>query len=159
MGLVPIGAHLFLFYFGLISMLTPPVAIASMVAAEMAGADMWKTGFIGVQLAASAYLLPFLWAFNPALLLEGTLPAIFYVIVSAVSAGFLLAHSVTVLGDGKVAGWVAGIGMYIACLVVGSSTIWIGAESPLTLVVAAMGFALVYAVIKRVKVIETVPAE
>ena len=68
---MPIGAHLFLFYFGLISMLTPPVAIASMVAAEMAGADMWKTGFIGVQLAATAYLLPYLWAFNPALLLEG----------------------------------------------------------------------------------------
>ena len=68
MGLVPMGAHLFLFYFGLISMLTPPVAIASMVAAEMAGADMWKTGFIGVQLAATAYLLPYLWAFNPALI-------------------------------------------------------------------------------------------
>ena len=64
MGLVPMGAHLFLFYFGLISMLTPPVAIASMVAAEMAGADMWKTGFIGVQLAATAYMLPYLWAFN-----------------------------------------------------------------------------------------------
>ena len=80
MGLVPMGAHLFLFYFGLISMLTPPVAIASMVAAEMAGADMWKTGFIGVQLAATAYLLPYLWAFNPALMLKGTTVAIIYAI-------------------------------------------------------------------------------
>jgi len=159
MGLVPIGAHLFLFYFGLISMLTPPVAIASMVAAEMAGADMWKTGFIGVQLAASAYLLPFLWAFNPALLLEGSLPAILYVVITAITAGFLLAHSVTVLGFGKAAGWAAAIGMYVACLVVGSSTIWIGPESPLTLVVAAIGLALVYVVVKRVKVVELAPAE
>ncbi len=159
MGLVPIGAHLFLFYFGLISMLTPPVAIASMVAAEMAGADMWKTGFIGVQLAASAYLLPFLWAFNPALLLEGSLPAILSVVITAIVAGFLLAHSVTVLGSGKAAGWAAAIGMYVACLVVGSSTIWIGPESPLTLVVAAIGLALVYVVVKRVKVVELAPAE
>jgi TRAP-type uncharacterized transport system fused permease subunit len=159
MGLVPIGAHLFLFYFGLISMLTPPVAIASMVAAEMAGADMWKTGFIGVQLAASAYLLPFLWAFNPALLLEGSLIAIIYVVITAITAGFLLAHSVTVLGSGNAAGWAAAIGMYIACLVVGSSTIWISPESPLTLVVSAIGFALVYAVVKRVKVAELAPAE
>ena len=159
MGLIPIGAHLFLFYFGLISMLTPPVAIASMVAAEMAGADMWRTGFIGVQLAASAYLLPFLWAFNPALLLQGSLPAIIYVVITAITAGFLLAHSATVLGDGKAAGWAAAIGMYIACLVVGSSTIWIGPESPLTLVVAAIGLALVYSVMRRTRVTEIALAE
>ena len=71
MGLVPMGAHLFLFYFGLISMLTPPVAIASMVAAEMAGADMWKTGFIGVQLAATAYLLPYSLGLQSGLDAEG----------------------------------------------------------------------------------------
>ena len=70
----------------------------------MAGADMWKTGFIGVQLAATAYLLPYLWAFNPALILEGTTVAIIYAITTAVSGGFLLAHSVTVLGTGKIVG-------------------------------------------------------
>ena len=159
MGLVPLGAHLFLFYFGLISMLTPPVAIASMVAAEMAGADMWKTGFVGVQLAATAYLLPYLWAFNPALILEGTTVAIAFVIATCLSAGMLLAHTVTVLGSGKFSGWLAAIGMYIACLTVGSSTLWLGHESPLTLVVAAAGLGLVYLVTRRVKVIGTAPAE
>lgn len=159
MGLVPMGAHLFLFYFGLISMLTPPVAIASMVAAEMAGADMWKTGFIGVQLAATAYLLPYLWAFNPALLLEGSLMAIAYGIITCVSAGFLLAHSVTVFGRGDGAGWLSAIGMYAACLVVGSSTIWLGAESPYTLLVAAAGIGLVVMIVKRVKFAETAAAE
>jgi len=146
------GAHLFLFYFGLISMLTPPVAIASMVAAEMAGADMWKTGFIGVQLAATAYLLPYLWAFNPALILDGTTTAIIYVVATAISAGFLLAHSVTVLGKGKAVGWLSAIGMYIACLIVGSSTIWLGPENPANIAVAIVGLVAVFLITKRFKV-------
>jgi len=151
MGLVPMGAHLFLFYFGLISMLTPPVAIASMVAAEMAGADMWRTGFIGVQLAATAYLLPYLWAFNPALLLDGSIIAITYAIATAISGGFLLAHSVTVLGLGGVTGWLSAIGMYITCLIVGSSTIWLGAENPTNIAVAVGGMVAVYLITKRFK--------
>ena len=151
MGLIPMGAHLFLFYFGLISMLTPPVAIASMVAAEMAGADMWKTGFIGVQLAATAYLLPYLWAFNPALLLEGSLLAITYVLVSALSAGFLLAHSVTALGSANMVGWFSAAGMYVACLIVGSSTIWLGNENPAVLAVSAAGILLVWFIIKQIR--------
>jgi TRAP-type uncharacterized transport system fused permease subunit len=159
MGLAPMGAHLFLFYFGLISMLTPPVAIASMVAAEMAGADMWKTGFIGVQLAATAYLLPYLWAFNPALLLQGTTIAIIFAITTAISAGFLLAHSVTVLGTGNTVGWLSAIGMYVAALTVGSSTIWLGIENPLTLVVAAAGMGVVYLITKSVKVLKPSAAE
>lgn len=152
MGLVPMGAHLFLFYFGLISMLTPPVAIASMVAAEMAGADMWKTGFIGVQLAATAYMLPYLWAFNPALILDGSTTAIIYVVATAISAGFLLAHSVTVLGKGQAGGWLSAIGMYAACLVVGSSTIWLGVENPANIAVAAAGLIGVFLITKRFKV-------
>jgi TRAP transporter 4TM/12TM fusion protein len=159
MGLVPMGAHLFLFYFGLISMLTPPVAIASMVAAEMAGADMWKTGFIGVQLAATAYLLPYLWAFNPALILEGTMVEIVYVIASAISAGFLLAHSVTALTAGRGIGWASAVGMYLACLIVGSSTIWLGAENPATLAVSAAGLGVTWFVTRRVKIIDEALAE
>lgn len=159
MGLVPMGAHLFLFYFGLISMLTPPVAIASMVAAEMAGADMWKTGFIGVQLAATAYLLPYLWAFNPALILDGTTMAIVYVVATCIAAGFLLAHSVTVLGSGKAGGWLAAAGMYAGCLVVGSSTIWLGDENPATLVVAAAGLGMVYFITRKIKVLDPARVE
>ena len=128
-----------------------------MVAAEMAGADMWKTGFIGVQLAATAYLLPYLWAFNPALILEGTLTAIVYVVTSCIAAGFLLAHSVTVLGNGKMGGWLSAIGMYGACIVVGSSTIWLGAENPSTLAVSAAGLGLVYAITRKIKVLDATP--
>ncbi len=148
MGLVPIGAHLFLFYFGLISMLTPPVAIASMVAAEMAGGDMWKTGLIGVQLAATAYLLPYLWAFNPALLLEGTLVQVVYAVLSAGVAGLLLAHSVSVFARGGAQGFLFAAVMYLACLAVGSSTIWLGAENHYVIAVAAAGVAFAHGALR-----------
>ena len=118
MGLVPMGAHLFLFYFGLISMLTPPVAIASMVAAEMAGADMWKTGFIGVQLAATAYLLPYLWAFNPALMLEGNDGCDHLCDHTAVS-GASCWPTRSRFWDREDVGWLSAIGMYVAALTVG----------------------------------------
>lgn len=85
--------------------------------------------------------------------------AIAYGIITCVSAGFLLAHSVTVFGRGDGAGWLSAIGMYAACLVVGSSTIWLGAESPYTLLVAAAGIGLVVMIVKRVKFAETAAAE
>lgn len=71
-GLEPMQAHLFILYFGLMSMLTPPVALASITAAKIAGADMWRTSFIAMRLAWVAYIIPFLFAFSPELLLGGT---------------------------------------------------------------------------------------
>lgn len=71
-GLEPMQAHLFILYFGLMSMLTPPVALASITAAKIAGADMWRTSFIAMRLAWVAYVIPFLFAYSPELLLGGT---------------------------------------------------------------------------------------
>ncbi len=71
-GLAPMQAHLFILYFGMLSMLTPPVALASITAARIAGAGMWKTSMEGVKLAWVAYIIPFLFALSPELLLGGT---------------------------------------------------------------------------------------
>lgn len=71
-GLAPMQAHLFILYFGMMSMLTPPVALASITAAKIGGASMWRTSIIGLQLAWVAYLVPFLFALSPELLLGGT---------------------------------------------------------------------------------------
>ena len=49
MNVPPMAAHLFIFYFGLVSMLTPPVAVASYVAASLAGADMWRTSVVAIR--------------------------------------------------------------------------------------------------------------
>lgn len=71
-GLEPMQAHLFILYFGMMSMLTPPVALASITAARIGGANMWRTSFEALKLAWVAYLVPFLFAFSPELLLGGT---------------------------------------------------------------------------------------
>lgn len=70
-GVSPIAAHMFIFYFGLMSMLTPPVALASMIAARVAGADFWKTSLEACRLAIVAYIVPFFFVYNPALLMQG----------------------------------------------------------------------------------------
>ncbi len=143
-GIEPIAAHLFLFYFGLLSMLTPPVAVASMVAAGIAGSDMWRTGLVGMQLAAAAYLLPFLWAFNPALVMEGSWVAVVYVGLTALAAGFLIAEAVITWGDGGIARIGLALFYFAAAIAVGGSTVWLGAESPLALPVAAAGGGIAY---------------
>ncbi|MDF1774786.1 MAG: TRAP transporter fused permease subunit [Rhizobiaceae bacterium] len=91
-GIYEMSAHLFIFYFGLLSMLTPPVAIASYAAATIAKSDMWSTGITGIKLAITAYLLPFVFAFNPALLMEGTWQEIAISVVTIIAAGFVLAE-------------------------------------------------------------------
>lgn len=72
LGLQPMAAHLFVLYFGMLSMLTPPVAIAAFVAANMAKAPSMATGLEAVRIAWPAYLIPFFFAVSPALLFDGS---------------------------------------------------------------------------------------
>jgi TRAP-type uncharacterized transport system fused permease subunit len=72
LGVVPIAAHLFVFYWGLISFLTPPVAVAAYVAAGISGGRPMETGFIAMRLGVVKYIIPFLFIYNPALLLKGS---------------------------------------------------------------------------------------
>ncbi|MGI9353977.1 MAG: TRAP transporter permease, partial [Rhizobiaceae bacterium] len=71
LGLKPMAAHLFVLYFGMLSMLTPPVAIAAFVAANMAKAPPMATGWEAVRIGWPAYLIPFFFAASPALLFDG----------------------------------------------------------------------------------------
>ncbi len=73
LGILPLAAHLFLMYFGAMSFVTPPVAIAAYVAAGIAHAKPMQVGLIGVRLGIVAYIVPFVFCYNPALLLRGTL--------------------------------------------------------------------------------------
>ncbi len=81
LGILPLAAHLFLFYFGMLSLITPPDCVASYTAAAIARADFWKTGWTGMRLGVAAYLVPFAFALHPALLLRGTPPEIALAIV------------------------------------------------------------------------------
>jgi len=72
MGVVPIAAHLFIFYGGMMSMVTPPVALAAYAAASIAGANMWRTGVAAFVFTLPTYLLPFIFATDNSLILRGS---------------------------------------------------------------------------------------
>jgi TRAP transporter 4TM/12TM fusion protein len=76
MGVLPLAAHMFILYFGMMSMVTPPSALAAYASATIAGADIMKTAFTAWMFSLSGYLLPFMFALNPALLMEGPVPQI-----------------------------------------------------------------------------------
>jgi len=82
-GIHPIAAHLFVLYFGALSVITPPVALASYVAAGLAGADPTKVGWLATRLGAIAFLIPFYFVNNTALLLMGSAAQIAWAAFSA----------------------------------------------------------------------------
>ena len=72
LGVSAIAAHMFVFYFGVIAAITPPVALASYAGAGIAKADAAKTGWTAVKIGLSGFLLPFMFVLNPPILMIGT---------------------------------------------------------------------------------------
>jgi len=94
MGIVPIAAHLFIFYFGVFSGLTPPVAMSSYLAASIAGADGLKTAFTGLKLALAAFIMPYIFVLSPSLLLINTsVGEVFWIVVTSILGILSLAGS------------------------------------------------------------------
>ena len=83
MGVEPMAAHLFIFYFGIISNVTPPVALAAYAAAGLAKCNPTKTGFVAFRLSLSGFILPFMFVYNPVLLMEGSALEIIQALASA----------------------------------------------------------------------------
>ncbi len=69
LGVIPLAAHLFIFYFGMMSMVTPPVALAAYASAGLAQAPIMKTAWAAFRFALVGFTLPFMFVFRPALLL------------------------------------------------------------------------------------------
>ena len=67
----PLVANMFIFYFGVVAQITPPVCLASFTAAGIAGGSAWKTGWKAFTYASVAFIVPFMFVYRPALLLEG----------------------------------------------------------------------------------------
>lgn len=90
-GIKPIAAHMFMFYFGMMSFITPPVAIAAFFAANLAGSKPMQTGFTAMRMGWTAYIVPFLFVFAPVLLLqEGTVLEFVLAVASAVAGVWLV---------------------------------------------------------------------
>lgn len=70
-GVKPMAAHMFAFYFGVVSTITPPVALASFAGAAIAGSPPMATAFESARIGVAKYLVPFVFVYNPSLLFEG----------------------------------------------------------------------------------------
>lgn len=90
LGILPIAAHLFIFYFGMLSMVTPPVCMASYAAASIGKTDPVTTGWQAMRLCAIAYIVPFLFAFSPSLLLIGHWYEVALSVITAIIGAILL---------------------------------------------------------------------
>ncbi len=91
-GVPPLVAHMFVFYFGLLADLTPPVALAAFAAAGIAKSDPTKTGFAAVRLALAGFVVPYIFVYdNSLLLLNTTLPGAVYISLTATAGIVFLA--------------------------------------------------------------------
>jgi len=95
-GIDPMAAHLFILYFGMMSMITPPVAIAAFAASSLTGKDPMATGFAAMRFGWFAYLVPFLFVVVPELLMVGSTMSILLIFVKSVFGIWLI--SVTLMG-------------------------------------------------------------
>jgi len=93
MGVLPMAAHMFVFYFGIISAVTPPVALAAYAGASLAGAPMSQTGFTAWKLALAGFILPLTFVYGPELLMVGSWPDIVLAVISSSIGVFCLAAS------------------------------------------------------------------
>jgi len=94
LGMNPLNAHLFVFYFAVMSFITPPVCLAVYAAASIGKADMLKTGYAAIRLAIAAYIVPFIFAYHPALLLQGAFFEVLEAVVTALIGIGLIAVAV-----------------------------------------------------------------
>jgi len=77
-GIKPMASHLFSFYFGVLSNVTPPVAIASYVAAGLAGCNAFSAALIGFRLSLAGFLIPYMLVYRPALMMVGSVFEVLY---------------------------------------------------------------------------------
>jgi TRAP transporter 4TM/12TM fusion protein len=89
-GVSPMAAHMFVMYFGMMSMITPPVALAAFAAASLAQTDPMKTGWAAVRFGWIAYIIPFLFVRAPSLLFEGSPLDVAIAIVTALMGVWLI---------------------------------------------------------------------
>ncbi|KAA8605735.1 hypothetical protein AL036_17685 [Salipiger aestuarii] len=86
LGVPPLAAHMFVFYFGTLSAITPPVALASFTAAGIAGAAPLGTSFTSLQIALPAFLMPYIFVYQPGLLFQGDVLALIVPLFNAAIA-------------------------------------------------------------------------
>jgi TRAP-type uncharacterized transport system fused permease subunit len=90
LGMPKLVAHMFVFYFGILADLTPPTAISTYATSSIAGADVWRTQWSALLLALSGFIIPFSFAYDPALLMLGATPLQIALRTAAATVGIVM---------------------------------------------------------------------
>jgi TRAP-type uncharacterized transport system fused permease subunit len=102
LGVIEPAAHMFAFYFAILSAITPPVALAVFAASGLAKSDLWLSSMAAVRIGAAGFIVPFMFVYEPAILMIGTWPDIIWafmtstigcVLLGAGLHGYLIARS------------------------------------------------------------------
>lgn len=120
-GLDPLASHMFVMYWGMLSFITPPVALAAFAAASVAEVSPMRAGFAAMRLGAIIYFVPFFFVFNPALLLQDTAVENMLALSTAIVGVALVAGALQgyLIGVGNLGKGVAGIGVRSAIGIAG----------------------------------------
>ena len=166
-GLDKLAVHLFLMYWGMISFITPPVAIGAFAAATVAKADPMKTGFEAMRLGSIIYFVPFFFVLNPALIGRGEASEIAIVLVTTFAGITLIAGGLQgyFYGIGKLDGnpmaWIGRAGLVIGGIVLalpGNEVIGYSHWQINSAAAVIIAIGLAFAWLGR-RQVETVPAE
>ena len=143
MGLEPLAAHMFVFYFSVMSAITPPVALAAYAAAGVAGTDPFKTGVTAFKLGIAAFIVPFMFIYSQELMMMGAGWKILLATITASVGIYFLAAMVQ--------GWFAGgkTNLLVRILLLAASLTLINAGLVTDLI--AIGIAAVAVVIQMMK--------
>jgi TRAP-type uncharacterized transport system fused permease subunit len=90
LGIDPLAAHLFVLYFGIVSLITPPVAVAAFVAAKLADAKPMETAVASVRIGWTALIIPFLFVLSPSLIMNGSVFEVGLALITAIAGVWLV---------------------------------------------------------------------
>lgn len=93
-----ISAHFFVLYFGMLSNITPPVALAAYAGASIAGSNPWRTGIEAFRIGAPAFLLPYAFVYVPDLMLRGSVLSVTAAVLGSLIVALVLAKLLSVIG-------------------------------------------------------------
>ncbi|MBM9594081.1 TRAP transporter permease [Roseitranquillus sediminis] len=116
LGIPALTAHFFVFYFAVLSAITPPVALASYAAAGISGANPMETSVASFKIGIAAFIVPFMFFYNSALLMDGSWPEIVRAAVTATVGVFLLSGGVQGWFLGGRCAWFLRVGLIVAAL-------------------------------------------
>ncbi|ARF15163.1 TRAP transporter permease [Sporosarcina ureae] len=120
---VAVSAHLFVFYFGIIADITPPVALAAFAASGISGGDPIKTGVTSAKLAIAAFIIPYMFVFNPAMLmLDSSVTEIVWVTLTAIVG-------MVAIGAGIIGFWYSKLNWIMRIITIGTGMLLIYPET------------------------------